>query len=168
VEWTAYDPVDGCPATSAADAWLRAVTSGDHRTAWSLIDPDLRLAFAQAWILQTLGRTGDDALADRLASSNSNEPVWAACVRSNGEIWRSAHKSWEVCGWRAHSQPAGPALGTLVRVALAINQSAEVASTADELPLQHFLMRRRDAWRIAGIGQLVARPGWPPTLLSDP
>jgi len=162
------DPVESCPATSAADAWLRAVTTGDHDTAWSLIDHDLRLAFAQGWMMLALGRTGDDALAERLASATSNEPAWAACVRSNGELWRSAHKSWEVRGWRAHAEPEGPALGSLVRVALAINQDADVASTADELPLQHFLMRRRDAWRIAGIGQLVARPGWAPTLLLDP
>jgi hypothetical protein len=159
------DAAQACIAGSVADAWLRAVIDGDDRAAWSFIDPDLRLAYAQAWILQALGRTRDDALAERLASAASPDPAWGACVRSNGAVWRSTHKVWEVYGWQVGTapQPAGsPGLGSFARVALALNQ-AEVKS--DPLPQQHFLMRRRDAWRIASIGQLVTRPGWPPTVV---
>jgi len=156
------DPVEACPATAAADAWLRAVTRGDHQVAWSLVDPDLRLAYAQAWIVQTLGRGRDDALAHRLARPNSTEPVWTACVRSNAEVWRSTHKWWELCGWQACSEPE--TCGLFVRVALAINEAADVGAFRREMPLQHFIMRRRDSWRIAGIGQNVTLPGWPPTV----
>ena len=157
------DPVESGPATAAADAWLRAVTTGDHGVAWSLVDPDLRLANAQAWIVQTLGRGRDDALAERLATASSTEPAWLACVRSNGEIWRSTHKWWELCGWRANAEPETS--GSFVRVALALNLNlnADVAAFHHEMPLQHFIMRRRDEWRIAGIGRYVTFPGWPPT-----
>jgi hypothetical protein len=161
VHRTEPDPVESCPATSAADAWLRAVLHGDHRVAWSLVDPDLRRAYAHAWISQSLGRTRDDALADRLAIADSNEPVWVACVRANGELWRTSHKYWAICGWQARPVDTAPELGSFARVALAINQDADARTTCDELPLQHFLMRRRDAWRIAGIGQSVTFDGLP-------
>ena len=160
------DPVEpgsfeGCPAASIADAWLRAVTRGDHEQAWSLLDPDLRLAYAQAWILQTLGRDPDDVLAQRLAVDTSTEPAWIACVRSNGDHWRIAHKTWELRSWDAHY--GYEMLGSFARVALEIDQPGESLQTFDELPPQHFVMRCSDAWRIAGIGQFLTVPGWPPT-----
>ena len=147
---------EGCPAASIAYAWMRAITHGDHEQAWALLDHNLRLAYAQAWILHTLGRDPDDVLAQRLAVDTSTEPAWTACVRLNGDYWRAAHKSWELRSWNSRSDCE--TVGSFARVALEIDPPDDI-----ELPPQHFVMHCSDAWRIAGIGRFLTVPGWPPT-----
>lgn len=160
---------EGCPAASIAYAWMRAITHGDHEQAWALLDHNLRLAYAQAWILHTLGRDPDDVLAQRLAVDSSTEPAWTTFVRLNGDYWRAAHKSWELRSWNSHYDCE--TLGSFARVALEIDPPDDNggvglgidAATVVELPPQHFVMHCSDVWRIAGIGQFLTIPGWPPT-----
>jgi hypothetical protein len=153
-------------AGQAAIAWMTAVTNGEKEVAWCLCDGNLRLAFAQAWVLHYYGLP-DERMAAALAQPiDDGWPEWRGCMDLNTSRWIRAYGSWTQDGWGlwteddSYSDPVSP---DLERVTLVHGTTPGHIEANTPLLAQHFIFRRRQDWRLAGIGSVIAVPGWPPT-----
>ena len=153
-------------AEMAAKAWMTAVTKGEYEVAWCLCDADLRLCFAQAWVLHYYGLP-DDYMAAALAQPiDDGWPEWHACMELNTARWIRAYAAWAGDDWGVWTEDdsVGDLVGAnLERVTLVHGISSGRIEPGTPLLAQHFVMRRREDWRLAGIGSVIAIPGWPPS-----
>lgn len=163
------------PITRAAWAFLKPFyEQADLISAWPVVEPQLRLCWAQWWI-----SANETALA---ADGYDREEVAHAFVRQAG-----AHPLWEhfeqvvLRDFRA-AVPLNPAtwgIGTAERV---IDSTTEVLFVLREIPASGIwqpgesqdvvpLVMRHSAgrWRLLNLGyEHVPEPGWPPTLWGPP
>ena len=155
----------GGPAV-AAERWAHLVLDdGDLAAAWPLTDRPLRLALAQAWILNGYTgplRDGKDALAEALADGTSH-PLWWQLAGWRIHQWRTTTLASLLPGFCLVTVPEMPAPDVaLVRLAPAAGIDAMESGRPFEV--QTLTMRLVDqAWLVAGVGRSLPVPGWPPS-----
>ncbi len=164
------EPAPGSPQASVL-AWVEAaVDRRDLSAAWALTDPTLRLVLAQEWIWRHEGdrilAPGEDrdALADALAASPSEHPLWERFASELTGDWQRVWKGFSARTWRAWEQPEVIGLDVEM-VTLVETGGAPVAGAPGRASLtRRFLVRHTgEGWLVAGLnGEQVFRPGWPP------
>lgn len=159
-------------ATAFVQEWLALVFDrGDMSSAWPLVDPPFRLASTQGWImlnhdLPEVAAADPDQLAAALAEAYPTHPLWLDFA------------GWRVIRWRAVLpdllQPEARAAVILDEpervepdievVMLTRATTPRHVEPGGRLMVQRFLVRATGAgFRIAGVGDALPRPGWPPS-----
>lgn len=154
--------------------WLGHIKGGEYATAWSLMDDQLRLCRAQAWLWNNR-HTPDialhnlDAAAESLAASPSQSLLWPSFASTE---LNQLHETWErhftsldaeTLGAASHTRVIGPDLELVVLVDL--GKTAPVTFDKPTLLPDAFLFTVRmtgKRWRIAAYGDKLPTPGWPP------
>jgi len=154
-----FDPLD---PGAVATAWLTALlVRRDWTTLWSTTDPNLRLAAAQRWLAR-IGSTGDNVTAWSLAAEVPHIGMWGPFADHQFSRWyRALAPTAPRPGDGAPAQ--SPTDRRQIRVATSSDVGRELCFVgADEAASTPVLtLRRRDRWRVAGIGAGVMQPGWP-------
>jgi len=145
--------------------WLRHLHDGDDlRFVWAALDHDLRLATAQAFLMRTGSRTGDDERGTALAMTAPTDPDFPAMAAA-----RTGH-------WRAELAPltqgvAFPLRPHPVGADMELWQALPTSPPAAGEPLRTypFLLRQRPSGPlIAAVGRDLPLPGWPPSTWAIP
>lgn len=157
---------------AAAVAWVEAVMDrGDLRAAWAMTDPTLRLVLAQEWVWSNrhtplLGyRTDWRDVAEGLASSPSEHPLWERFAADRIREWHTVWKGFGARTWMALDR------AEVVGVDLEIVSFVEPGAASTHGRGGRMAFARRLLLRHTGTGWLVAgldgarlfRPGWPPS-----
>lgn len=168
----------------SAFAWVAALREHDDEEVWRRLDEEFRLVLTQQWIVDNPAVLDDpavdgidcDTFADELAKEEPTHPLWHHCLRVSMRAVRSG-----TCG--AENRELG--FGLNPRIA-GLDVEIVHLKVVDDLPIDErglryqppgtyvmtlvLPMRRRDAgWRVAGVGERLPVPGWPPswTPLTD-
>jgi len=160
---------------AAVYAWLDLVRADDFGSAWVLMDDNLRLCRAQAWLWNNRSHPDIAALdldeeAKRIAAVPSTSSLWPDFAiteldQLNG-TWPHRFKAMEE--GRLGAGSATRVLGPDLEVVLLMEGTGEVevfdqpTLVPDAFP---FAVRMTDhGWRVAAYGDFVPEPGWPPEL----
>lgn len=157
-------------AVSVARSWVRAVMDDrDLAAAWPLTDAPMRKVLAQHWILSSspdvVGPPEQwEALADRLAASPSNHPLWPQFARDRLARWREFWTGFSAVTWgvkhRTETRPG-------VVVVTFVEPRGKLMALRPGPPLEFRRLAVRhspEGWQLAGVdGNNIFRPGWPPT-----
>jgi len=158
---------------AAVYAWLDLVKAGDFTGAWALMDSNLRLCRAQAWLWNNRSQPDIVSLdldkeAERVAAVPSTSSLWSnfATTELNQLYGTWPHRFEALEGGRLGAGSATRVLGPDLEVVLLIEGSGE-AEVFDQPTLVTdaflFAVRMTDrGWRIAAYGDFVPEPGWPP------
>jgi hypothetical protein len=156
-------------------AWLDLVKAGDFAGAWVLMDDNLRLCRAQAWLWNNrffpdIGASDLEKEARRMTAVPSTSRLWsdfaAIELQQLLDTWPHRFKALEE--GRLGAGSATRVLGPNLEIVLLLEGSGE-AMVFDEPTLVSdaflFVVRMTDGgWRIAAYGDFVPEPGWPPQL----
>lgn len=149
------------PAVHVAQTWIDGVNSGDERTAWRLMDPELRLALVQEWLdwggpnLLAVKTGGRDAVTADLASDEPRLNEFEALTSRLFQNWEPMLRELGAC-----VAIDGDAINEDVREVLL----AAVASNGRQVAV---MRRTGSGWRVAAFGgHSLPSPGSPPRLGS--
>lgn len=150
--------------------WVGDVLADRVDAVWDAMARDFRQCFAQMWVAADPRAEGEDRdlLVDRLLAETDR--LFRAM---RADVVRSIRKSFgagpfDDLGVGARPQPVGPEL-ELVRLfhtaGLAVNHLGHhyMVPGAVKQAIGVIVARTDDGWEIAGVGQQLLRPGWPPT-----
>jgi len=169
---------EGTPGPDqTAWAWLEAIRAQDPERLWRLMDPDFRLVNAQGWITMnpealghpTVARLDRDTFARELSLENPSHPLWPQFAKVMLREVTQACGGFEHKDLRIGSRPRliAPEL-ELVRLFPVdeLDQDATgqyyFAPGASAVTLSVILRHRGAAWLVAGMGDSIGYPGWPP------
>jgi hypothetical protein len=179
------DVTASASVNSAALRWYALVQAGDFGSAWAAMDADFRRALTQDWIgrnpavMSDPTVTGDrDELAAELSVPAPTHPMWQHLSRVTERGVRGATTdlfAGRELGAGVRPRPMGVDL-MLVRLMpldeLAVDENGMRVFAPGQMVLGlSLLMRRVDAeWQVAGVGDGLLRPGWPPVFerIVDP
>lgn len=158
-------------------AWIEAIRAQDAERVWRLMEPAFRLVMVQGWIThnpealehQTVVGLGRDAFARELSMEKPTHPLWPHCARV------SLREITQACGGLEQKdirpgtrpRPIGPDL-ELVRFFPVDELDQDEAGQYYFAPgarahtLSVILRHRESGWLVAGIGDHLGHPGWPP------
>lgn len=152
----------------AARQWLTLVLAeADYEGAWTLTDPVLRLARAQAWIYnnhrhEDVASEDRDGLAVALAQSPSTHPLWISFAQTELQQMNRAWAAYSLDRLGAWSRPRPMDLDHEV----VIFSPSDVSNLVTEPTLaqgialvMHFT---EGGWLVAALGDRLPVPGWPP------
>jgi hypothetical protein len=158
--------------------WVRCVV--DHRTdtVWSQMTPDFRLSLVQLWLAHNPDALNDpsaysldrDELARRLASQEPEHPLFQHLARVSLRELNNSFSGLDIgqIGPGARPRPIGPDL-ELVRLFYLPDLDRDdhgnyvFASGATAGAASVLVERAGSGWAVAGVGEWLLRPGWPPT-----
>ncbi|WP_305785589.1 hypothetical protein [Symbioplanes lichenis] len=155
---------DGDGARDGADTilrWIRVLHHGTGTVAlWSALTDELRLSVAQEYLIAA-GRTGDDALAARLAAPGGAEPGARDMVAAQCEMWRTSLSALAPGADIVSAHTFGATM-EVVTVAPTVTRARHAAP-------HRFLVRHgpREI-EVAAVGDELPVPGWPPGWWSVP
>lgn len=164
-------------AATAALAWVQAIRQDRFESVWAAMTDDFRLVCVQDWIMsnpsvmsapQVAGTR--DELAAELAGVSPTHPLWVYAKRVSERTVRSA--TTDVVGDRelgsaSRPRPIAPDL-ELIRLIpldqLDVDEDGvhlwQPGQAVENVTL--LLQQSPDGWRVAGAGDRLPRPGWPP------
>jgi hypothetical protein len=164
------------PGRSAWE-WLEAVRAQAPDGAWRLMDPDFRLVMAQGWIIHnedvlrdpTVSGLDRDTFARELSLEQPTHPLWPHFAKVMlREITRTlGGLELENLGIAMRPRLIGADL-ELVRLLpldeLDRDEDGQYyfAPGAQVIGLSVILRHREPRWLVAGIGEFLYHPGWPP------
>jgi hypothetical protein len=160
-----------------ASEWLEAIRSQAPDRVWRLMDPEFRLVMAQRWITHneevlehpTVSGLDRDAFARELTSEAPTHPLWIHCARV------ALREITQACGGLENEdlapgsrpRPIAPEI-ELVRLFrlqdLDRDETGQYyfAPDAQAMALTVIVRQRESGWLVAGIGEYLYYPGWPP------
>ncbi|MDQ6911065.1 MAG: hypothetical protein M3Z84_09850 [Actinomycetota bacterium] len=153
--------------------WLHAIfDEGDVAAAWRVTDEPYRLARAQAWILANadlpeLLNENRDEVAAALATPKTSHPLWDTfahfiTIRLRNDLPDLTAPEFR----RVIEKDDGISAGAgLEYVAVTGEQHAQFA-LGETLAVRLFVVRQEQL--VAGLGQFLPDPGWPPTQTELP
>jgi hypothetical protein len=173
------DPWEVDPAGPVPVVWAFAqavLVDRDLRSAWLMMDDNLRLAMAQRFLYGTLGPQAIADLdkralaqedAEALAAGNFDHPLWAMFEDGwSSELDRVWPERIDISQWATTTapRPIGPGLEHVLFLETGgeqiVLQPGEMIA-AD--PSVNFLLRNADeGWKIASTSTQLPEPGWPP------
>jgi hypothetical protein len=164
---SADEPPEAGPV-EAARRWLEHVaTRHDIRAAWPGIDPDYRLALAQAVIFLNEGnpvvaRSDRDELAHQVSSEDPRHALWPSFADLIIDELLHDLGEWNPEEWQAAApSPTSPGY----ELVLFTRAQGGGAGEPAEMHVRGVLMHLRDdRWLVAGLSARPATPGWPPDL----
>ncbi len=159
--------------------WVDAVRQGDVNMVWEMADPQFRLGLVQMWIWhnreavdQDIRREGisREELVNELAGASPRHPLWVHCARvSMRNISEASGDLDRELGPGTRPRPIGPGL-ELVRLfpldKLPVDEHG-YRSFPPGMSVETLTLIMRfvdDQWMVAGLGDHLVQPGWPPTL----
>lgn len=146
-------------------------------TAWRLMDPDFRLIMAQLWIAHnedvlrdpTVSGLDRDTFARELSLEHPAHPLWPHCARVTlREITRTfgglERRDLEI-GMRPRLVGADLELVWFFPLDELVRDEAGqhwFPPGAWAITLSVIMRRRESRWLVAGLGDFLGHPGWPP------
>lgn len=178
--WNDLNPDDSFaavmePARRALE-WVGALRSGDFSAVWAGLDSDFRLALVQGWIVRnpavlrrpeaSLGR---DQLARDLSTEDPQHRLWPHCRRvlERELVGATAGVADHELAPGTRPRPMAPGL-ELIRLfpvdLLPRDAEGQPFFAAGQVVMSLSLITSHGqaGWVVAGIGEGVLRPGWPP------
>ncbi|NNN38140.1 toll/interleukin-1 receptor domain-containing protein [Streptomyces sp. S3(2020)] len=146
----------------AARDWQVDLYLGNVREVWRRLDPDLRLALAQDWVLANSGhpevRGHDrDELADALAEERAGHPLAGALLEGRVAVLREHYAAVNPASWGPVANPRR------IGVDHAIVEMGSSSGGGSPSPERSLLMRKVGrAWLVANFRAAYVIPGWPP------
>ena len=153
-------------------SWLETVLdSGDLSGAWQLVDPPLRLALVQSWIMMEQDRSefmleDRDELAAALAAPDSTHRLWSEFAHWRVTRWRNVLPGFVTDASRRGFVSTPALVGVDLEAVLVSETSGGTRKihAGGPVEVQRFLVRHApDLARLAGIGGVLPIPGWPPS-----
>jgi hypothetical protein len=159
--------------------WIQAVGRDDAESVWPRLTPDFRLAMAQAWLSRNPAALKDpqaadldrDSLVRALAASSPEHPLFRPLSRVSLREIRNSYDnlSTDQLGIASRPRPVGPDLELmrlfyLPDLDVDSNGNYSFAPGASARTANVILLRDGQAWVVAGVGDHLLRPGWPPVL----
>ena len=156
-------------ARAAIRTWVSFVQSDEIREAWKLTDRDVRLGLAQDWILANANHPGlkgydRDELASALAALEPDHPLAEPFLDGKLRTFKDAYGDIDLEDWGAAERQRRYRI-EFELVFLSPTKGESVVWDMDS-PIygSAFVLRRRlHTWQVAGFGDEIAIPGWPPT-----
>jgi hypothetical protein len=153
--------------------WLQRIfEEGDVAAAWRITDEPYRLARAQAWIMANIDlpellNENRDEVAAALAAPTSSHPLWDTfagfiTIRFRNDLPDLTSPAFRRVIEKDDGISAGP---DLEYVAVTGEQRVEF-ELGETVAVRLFVVRHDDL--VAGLGQSVPKPGWPPTQIELP
>lgn len=174
-EWEQSQAAGG-PGTFALE-WVRAVANADPDV-WHSMSADFRLAMAQGWLVHnpeafrhpSAEGLDRDELAARLAAPTPRHELFEHVIRvSLRELaGMLGGLDVELLQPGARPRPMGPDL-ELIRLLYLPDMQMDSSGNLGFAPgtwargVSVLVQRAGAQWEIAGIGDGILRPGWPPT-----
>ena len=154
----------------AAQSWIEAVQLGRYDMAWTMTDPRLRLARAQAWIWNNrkdadIAACNRDELARALAEERPDHPLWGDFAATELHQTTDVYGTFRPENWGASSGPS--AAGPDYALVLFAHLSGDPLIITDRPPVFSlaFLMHAAGrGWALASFSDVLPDPGWPPKL----
>ncbi|MFE0203931.1 hypothetical protein [Streptomyces sp. NPDC058985] len=159
--------------------WIQAVGRDDVEPVWPRMTPDFRLAMAQAWLSRNPTALKDpqasgldrDSLVRALAVDSPEHPLFRHLSRVSLREIRNSYDnlSTDQLGIASRPRPVGPDM-ELMRLFhlpdLDVDGSGNysLAPGASARTANVILRRDGQAWAVAGVGDYLLHPGWPPVL----
>jgi hypothetical protein len=152
----------------AAQAWIEAVQLGRYDMAWTMTDPRLRLARAQAWIWNNrkdadIAAYKRDELAEILAAERPTHPLAGDFAATELHQMRDVYGSFQAEAWGASSGPS--TVGTDYALVLFAHLTGEplILTGQPQVFSLAFLMHADGPrWMLAAFSDSLPKPGWPP------
>ena len=152
----------------AAQAWIEAVQLGRYDMAWTMTDPRLRLARAQAWIWNNrkdadIAAHSRDELAEALATDRPDHPLAEDFAATELHQMRDVYGAFQAGAWGASSGPS--AVGPDYVLVLFAHLSSEplILTGQPQVFSLAFLMHTiGPRWVLAAFADSLPKPGWPP------
>jgi hypothetical protein len=147
----------------AAKYWFRLLAGQDQLVAWRCMERDYRLCMAQQWIWTSpwrpsLPREELERIALDFLSSQPRHRLWPVFLRSLAE-WAQVTAPWERVGVLSSPRP----LGLDLEMVVLADADIEVVEAGAAVVCTAVILRRvENGWRIAGVGEWLQEPGWPP------
>lgn len=158
--------------------WVQAAGRDQVDFVWSQMAADFRLAMTQAWLSRNAAAVSDpsaagfdrDSLAARLSAPTPQHPLFQHLARvSLREIVNVfAGLDPDLLGAGTRPRPVGPNL-ELVRLFYLPDLDRDrdgnyvFAPGATARAVSVLVERTDSAWAVAGVGDGILHPGWPPT-----
>lgn len=157
--------------------WVQAVVDNQAETVWPQMTPDFRLSLAQWWLTDNPEALDDPSAASldreelaRLLAAEKPEhilfrPLARVSLRELGNGFGGLDVSQLGPGTRP--RPIGPDL-ELVRLFYLPDLDQDdagnyvFAAGAAARAVSVLVERRDPGWAVAGVGEYLTRPGWPP------
>jgi len=155
---------------SSADVvsfWAEGLYGGGVRDLWKALDPELRLAIAQAYILRSDGPP-DDRAATALAARDSQDWHFKKMITEVSWSWRRVYVG--LSDGVVFPEEAMRVGADMEHVAAYGREGAGSAQTGEWAKPHSFITRYNDGygWLIVATGRKLPIPGWPPTEWTIP
>lgn len=155
------------PASAAVLAWVGAVFEGnDLGMVWRFTDAPFRLASAQAWILSNqdlpdLLNEDRDQVAAALSEPECTHPLWetfsgSVLIRLRNDLADLGAPEFR----RVIEKDEGMSAGQDLEFVALTGEEKAGFELGETVTVRLFIVR--DGARIAGLGQYLLQPGWPP------
>jgi len=158
--------------------WVQAVVDDRAEMVWPQMTPDFRLSLAQWWLIHNPEALNDpsatsldrDELVRLLAAEKPEHILFRHLARVSLRELRNGFGGLDVSqlGPGTRPRPIGPDL-ELVRLFCLPDLDKDdagnyvfAAGTAART-VSVLVERREQGWAVAGVGESLLRPGWPPT-----
>ncbi len=162
-------------ATETVFGWADAALAGDFPTMWRLMDPDLRLAEAQTWVLANEGHPGlegedHDELATELAQLHSAHRLRPIFEEARVATARKSLPTWPRERWSpsSHRRLIGEDLDVVLMLdPEVVGSYTPPGGIVGPSGVKVYVTRFSAAgWHLAGMDYTVAVPGWPPSMAT--
>lgn len=143
--------------------WVQDVLADRVDAAWAAISGEFRLCLLQ---MRVYGEPDRDEIVERVLIGLGDDHLRAAVIRSIRDSFGDG--PFDDLGVGARPRPIGPGL-ELVRLfhttGLSVNGVGHHYLTPGESAraIGVIVARTDDGWEVAGLGNNLLRPGWPPT-----
>ena len=161
-------------ARAAIRDWIGLIKSSRIREAWKLTDRDVRLALAQDWILANsdhpdLIGLDKDELARALSALEPDHTLADPFLSGQQNKFQRAYGEIDLEDWGiAERQRRHKIEYELVFLSPTEGESVVWDINSPIYGTAFVLRRRLHTWQVAGFGNEIAIPGWPPTFEEFP
>lgn len=158
--------------------WVQAVADDRAEMVWPQMTPDFRLSLAQWWLVHNPEALNDpsaasldrDELVPLLAAAKPEHILFRHLARVSLRELRNGFGGLDISklGPGTRPRPIGPGL-ELVRLFYLPDLDKDdagnyvFAAGAAARTVSVLVERRERGWAVAGVGESLLRPGWPPT-----
>jgi hypothetical protein len=158
---TFFDTPDLRRSVDTLAAWVTGVHTGSVRVLWQVLDDDLRLATAQAFVLRQVGAPDDDA-ARALAAPHADGPMFRTMMAAVLQRWRTVYAPLANGLVITHDpMPVGAGMEVVqARGNPGFGSRNTHAAHRTYVFITRYAYGR--GWLLAATGPKLPVPGWPP------
>jgi tetratricopeptide (TPR) repeat protein len=156
-------------ARAAIRNWVSLAQTDKMREAWKLTDRDVRLGLAQDWIMANANHPGlrghdRDELANALSALEPDHPLAEPFLDGKLRTFKDAYGNIDLDDWGAAERQRRYRIEFELVILSPTKGESVVWDMDSPVYAVPFVLRRRlHTWQVAGFGNEIAVPGWPPT-----